>query len=297
MKIMRTVWQLAKESFSIWNEAKAQTLGASLAYYAAFSIAPLLVIVLAISGQIYGQKAASGQVAGEIATTADPLVSRALEEVIAKAHFSAATPWALAASGIMLFIGSSAVFVELQTSLNTIWNVQQKPDSGFLLMIRDRFLSFVMVLITCFLLLCSLVMTATLYTLEQTVNPALLSGGTTVWHLGNLAVSLAVITILFGVIYKVLPDGIIAWRDVWVGALVTALLFTLGKHLLSLYLTISSPASAYGAAGSLAVFLIWIYYSAQIFLFGAAFTRAWAAQGGRSIRPTEHAVVMNTACS
>ena len=296
MKI-RAVWQLVKESFSIWNEAKAQTLGASLAYYAAFSIAPLLVIALAIAGLIFGQQAASGRIAGQIATTADPLVSRALQEVLANAHVSAATPWALAVSGILLLIGSSAVFIELQTSLNTIWNVQQKADAGFVQFMRDRFVSFVMVLITCFLLLCSLVATATLYTVEQTLKPVLLPGGTMIWHLGNLAVSLVVITILFGVIYKVVPDGIIAWRDVWVGALVTALLFSAGKHLLSLYLTITSPASAYGAAGSLVVFLMWIYYSAQIFLFGAAFTRAWAAQGGRSIRPTENAVMMSTACN
>jgi membrane protein len=294
---IRALWKLLKESVSIWNEAKAQTLGASLAYYSAFSIAPLLVIVLAVAGLIFGQEAASGHVAKQIASTADPLVAEALEGVLKNAHLSAATPWALVLSGVMLLIGSSAVFVELQTSLNTIWNVQQKADAGYLLMVRDRFLSFLMVLITCFLLLCSVAATAILYSLEKHLKPEQFPGGATVWHFGNLGVSLVVITILFGIIYKVLPDGIIAWRDVWVGALVTGLLFSAGKHLLSIYLTISSAASAYGAAGSLAVFLIWLYYSAQIFLFGAAFTRAWAAQGGRSIRPTGNAVKMNTTCN
>ncbi len=290
MKMMSDAWQLVKDSCIIWNDAKAQTLGASLAYYTAFSIAPLLVIILAISGLVFGDQAASGQVAKEISATAGPTVANALQEVLANAHFSAATPWALAASVVMLLVGASGVFAELQNSLNTIWQVQTKPDAGVFQFVRDRFLSFAMVLVTCFLLLCSLVLTATLYSVANIFPTRLLPGEALVWQSGNFAVTLVGVTVLFGLIYKVLPDAVIAWRDVWVGALVTSLLFTAGKHLLSLYLTYGSPASAYGAAGSLAVFLIWIYYSAQIFLFGAAFTRVYAAQRGRKIRPTEHAV-------
>jgi membrane protein len=291
---LSSAWHLVKDSCIAWNDAKAQTLGASLAYYTAFSIAPLLVIILAVAGLVFGQQAANGQVAGEIAATAGPKVASALEEVLANARFSPATPWALAASAIMLLVGASGVFAELQNSLNTIWQVQMKPDAGLLQMVRDRFLSFAMVLVTCFLLFCSLVLTAMLYTLTETIHPQLLPGGAVLWQWSNFGLSLVIITVLFGLIYKVLPDAVIAWRDVWVGALVTALLFTAGKHLLSLYLTYASPASAYGAAGSLAIFLLWIYYSAQIFLFGAAFTRVYAAQRGRRIRPTEHAIEVPT---
>ncbi len=284
------VWQFIKDTANTWIDAKAQTLGASLAYYMAFSIAPLLVIVLAVAGLVFGQQAASGQVAGEIATTAGSPVANSLQEVLAHAHFSAATPWALTASVIMLLIGASGVFSELQNALNTIWHVQPKPGSGLLEMVRERFLSFAMVLVSCLLLLCSLVLTTVFDVVAHAVQPASLPGGPFLWHMLNLAVSVTVITILFALIYKVLPDVVIAWQDVWVGALVTALLFSVGKYLLSLYLTYSSAASVYGAAGSLAIFLIWIYYSAQIFLFGAAFTRVYAARRGHRIRPTEHAI-------
>jgi membrane protein len=193
---------------------------------------------------------------------------------------------------VVLLFGASGVFVELQTALNAIWMVQPKPDRGLWGILQDRFLSFTMVLGTCFLLLASLLVTTALAALASLWTPASLPGGTWLWQGLNALVSLAVITALFALLFKYLPDAFVAWQDVWLGAAVTAVLFLIGKHLLGLYLGWAAITSTYGAAGSVLAILLWVYYTAQIFLFGAAFTRVHAQEAGRRVQAAPNAMLV-----
>ena len=194
---------------------------------------------------------------------------------------------------IVLLIGASGVFAQLQDALNTVWNVKAKPKGGIWLFIRKRLLSFGMVLVIGFLLLVSLIVSAVLAGISKLeISP--LPGFTPLWQFLNFGVSFGFISLLFALIYKYLPDAKIRWKDVWVGAIITALLFSLGKYLIGLYLGRGSFGSAYGAAGSLIVFLAWVFYSAQILLFGAEFTQVYARKYGRQIRPNKHSEITNS---
>jgi membrane protein len=284
---------MLSRAYAVQDQAHATTLGASLAYYAAFSLSPLLLLLLGLAAIVFGQEAAQGQLAGELTNLLGPTVASAAEEVIHQADRTPASgPVALAVSIVMLLFGASGVFAELQTALNAIWGVEPSPTLGWWGIVRIRFLSFITVLGTCFLLLASLVVTAVLNGLAHWWTPASAAGGTfwtTVWPAVNTLMSLGVITLLFALIYKYLPDALVEWRDVWLGASVTALLFLLGRYLLAVYLVRAVPTSGYGAAGSLVVVLLWVYYTSQIFLFGAAFTRVHAELAGREVRPAPHA--------
>jgi membrane protein len=282
--------RLLKDSYRRWDEVNAPTLGAAISYYTVFSLAPLLIVALGIAGLIFGPKAASGQLADELQQTLGPSMAQAVQELLQNANRPHAGPIAIALGTVVLFIGASGVFSELQRSLNLIWQVTPKVDRGWRDMLRDRILSFSMVLVVSFLLLVSLIVTAVLAALGRFWTPDAVPGGTYLWQAINFVTGFAVIAALFALIYKYLPDARIAWRDVWIGAAVTAGLFTLGKYLLSLYLARSGVTSSYGAAGSLALMLVWVYYSAQIFLFGAAFTRVHAEHGGRHSVPADNAV-------
>jgi len=284
------VVQLVKKTFKVWSDAEAPTLGASLSYYTLFSIAPLFVIVLAVAGMIYGPTAARGQLAGEIGHTVGPQVAQSLEGMLQSADRPSASPFALIFGIVMLFLGASGVFNELQTALDAIWGVKPKEGRGILGILKDRFLSFTMVIGTCFLLLVSLLISTLLSALTKWWTPASMPGGTYLWQAINGLVSFGVVTAMFAIVYKVLPDVRLSWRNVWVGAGATAVMFVLGKYLLGLYLGRSSVAGAFGAAGSLAVLLVWVYYSAQIFLFGAAFTRVYAESRGEMPKPDVNAV-------
>lgn len=274
-------YELVKESYHRWDEHKAMRLGAALAYYTVFSLAPLLVICLGVVGLIFGADAARTQVAHEIGNTAGEPVASAVGGMLKETRDQSANIWATVVGIVVLLFGASGVFGQLQDALNTVWDVAPKPDRGWLAIVKDRFLSFTMVLGTCFLLLVSLVVSSALAALATLWTPQALPGGTYLWQGLNNAVSLGVITLLFAAIYKVLPDAKIAWRDVWTGALVTALLFTIGKFLLGIYLGHSGVTSGYGAAGSLVLILLWVYYSSLILLFGAEFTRVYAEHHGR----------------
>jgi membrane protein len=285
----------AKRTFNVWSEAQASSFGAALSYYTLFSLAPLLVIALAVAGMIFGAQAASGQLESEIRDTVGEKPAQAIREVLRNAHKPDTGSWAIVISSVVLLLGASGVFNELQTALNAIWEVKPKEGRGILGIVKDRFLSFMMVAGTCFLMLASLILTAVVSALSKWWAPDYLPGGADVWQIINQAVSLGVVTVLFALIYKVLPDIHLPWRLVWVGAFVTAMLFTLGKFLLGLYLGRSSVASSFGVAGSLAIVLIWVYYSAQIILFGAAFTRVYAESHGHVATPTDHAVAASHA--
>ncbi len=282
-------WGLLKEAFSEWDEHKAPRLGAALSFYTVLSLAPLLVICLAVAGLAFGNEAAEGRVAAELSAAFGPAVGESIGKMIPKDEPRHAGVLTMLLGAATLLFGAAGVFGQLQDALNTIWEVQPKPGRGVWGFVRDRFLSFTMVLGVCFLLLVSLVLSAGLSALAAHWTPASVPGGAALWEAANNVVSLAVVTLLFAAMFKVLPDVRIQWRDVWVGAFVTAALFTLGKLLLGLYLGRSGVASSYGAAGSVVLVLLWVYYSAQIFLFGAAFTRAYAHGHGSNPQPTKHA--------
>lgn len=283
------LFHFVKDAYTVWSDAKAPTLGAALSYYTAFSIAPFLMIALAVAGMIFGAEAAGDQIAGEINHVVGDTAAVAIQDMLKSAEDNPRSGTLATILGFALLIFSaSGVFAELQNALNTIWHVRPNPSAGFMASIRRRFLSFSMVLGTCFILLVSLVVTAALEALAKFWTPTALPGGVYLWLAINHAVSLGVITLLFAMIYKYLPDVRIAWREVWVGALTTAVLFVVGKFLIGLYLGRSGVASSYGAAGSLVLLLLWVYYSAQIFLFGASLTYVYARRSrGEPIEPPQ----------
>ncbi len=286
----KQVWRLFKETLKEWQADEASQLAAALAYYTAFSLAPLLVIVIAIAGFFLGEEAAKGELLGQI----QGLVGRDGAEVLQTAIENSgrsqnANIWASIISGFLLLLGASGVFAQLQAALNRIWNVEAKPGLGLWGFLRKRFLSLAMILVIGFLLLTSLVLSAVLAALGGYLNQLFPEADILLGFL-NFIVSFGVITLLFAMIYKFLPDVKIGWNDVWFGAAITAFLFTIGKFLIGLYLGNSSIGSTYGAAGSLVVILAWVYYSVQILFFGAEFTQVFARKYGSQIEPDDHAV-------
>ncbi|MDB4973483.1 MAG: ribonuclease [Myxococcaceae bacterium] len=285
----KELWGMVKETGADWSHDNATRLAASLAYYTLLSLAPLLVVAVSVAGLVYGEEAARGQIASELAAVVGPEAGKGIQTVLAQAKAPEAGAIGSVVGIVALFFGASGVFGELQSSLNEIWNVTRKPGQPFLSVLRQRFFSFSMVLGVAFLLLVSLVLSAVLTALGSAFSHAL-PGGEWLWQILNFLISLSVITLLFALIYKVVPDVKIGWRDVWIGALVTAILFTVGKLGLDLYLGRASVASPYGAAGSLIVLVIWVYYAAQILFMGAEFTQVYARHHGAAIEPSANAV-------
>ncbi|HET9963199.1 MAG TPA: YihY/virulence factor BrkB family protein [Nitrospiraceae bacterium] len=286
------VWGMVKRTVKEWSDDKAPRLGAALAYYTVFSLVPLLVIIIAMIGLFLGQEAAQSYILDQIGSMVGQQSAAAIKDMLQRASQPASGLLATVVAGATLLFGASGLFGQLQDALNTIWGVEPKPDRGLWGMIQDRFLSFMAVLGTAFLLLVSLVISAALAAFGKWFG-GILPAPEVVLQVINFAVSVAVITMLFAMIFKLLPDARIAWRDVWIGAAMTALLFTIGKFLIGLYLGKSDVGSAYGAAGSLVIVLLWVYYSSQILLFGAEFTQVYANTSGEKIIPTEQAVVVD----
>jgi membrane protein len=279
---------VAKQTFRSYVDDKAPRLGASLAYYTIFSLAPLLVVVVAIAGFVFGEDAVRGRLVGELSTLLGPPAGQLVETMLRNASRPSANVLAtIVGIGTLLF-GASGVFGELQDTINTIWRVRPKPGRGFRKFVRYRFLSFAMILGSGFLLLVSLVISAALAALSDVVGETG-SAEVVFWHAVNLVASFAVITLLFATIFKMLPDVKLGWRDVWLGAVITSLLFTVGKFLIGLYLGRSTAASVYGASGALAIVLIWTYYSAQILIVGIEFTRALLVERLGTIPVADHA--------
>jgi membrane protein len=281
---------LLKETAKQWYDDNTFQLGAALAYYAVFSLAPMLIIAIAIAGVVFGEQAARGRVAEQLRSTVGPQVADAVQEMLRSASETSSGNLAAVVSVVILLFSATAVFGQLQAALNTIWGVKPRPDRGWLDALKDRFWSFVMVLGLGLLLLASLVMSALLTAVARFWEPDWLPGGVHFWQALNYLISFGLITLLFAMIYKVLPDVEITWHDVWVGAIVTALLFTLGTYLIGLYLAHSSWISAYGAAGSVIVVLLWFYYSSQVLLLGAEFTQVYANRYGRPTVDADRAV-------
>ncbi len=286
----RTLWHLIKEAGSDWIHDRAPRLGAALAYYTVFSLVPFLVVVISVIGLVFGQEAAQSAILSQIAELVGHQTAAAIKDMIQRADQPSTGLFATGLAVATLFLGASGVFGQLQDALNTVWGVEPKEGRGVWGFIKDRFLSFVAVLGTGFLLLVSLILSSALAAFGKWFGE-LLPLPETVLQLMNFAVSFVIITGLFALIFKVLPDAKVAWRDVWVGAGLTAALFTIGKFALGLYLGKSNVASAYGAAGSLVLVLLWVYYSAQILLYGAEFTQVYANRIGERIVPTPDARV------
>lgn len=288
-KKFKDIWGLLKETFDEWNEDKVSRLAAALAYYTVFSIAPLLIIAIAVAGSVFGEEAARGQIVVQIQGLVGRSGAEAIETAIKNANQPASGTIASIISIAALLFGASGVFAELQDSLNVIWEIAPKPDLGVKGFVRKRFLSFAMVLGIGFLLLVSLVVSAILAAINGYFS-GLLPGIDIIWQIANFVISFSITTLLFAMIYKFLPDGKITWGDVLTGAAITSLLFSLGKFLLGLYLGNGTFGSTYGAAGSLVVILAWVYYAAQILFFGAEFTQVYARKYGSRIVPDKNAV-------
>ncbi len=288
----RAAFDLLKTTYTEWSEDKASRLAASLAYYTAFSVAPLLLISIAIAGLVFGDEAARGQVFAQLRGLLGDEGAAALETAVQNSGQQGAGTVATIIGLATLIWSASNVFGQLQEALNTIWEVQPNPNAGIMATIKRRFLSMTMVLGIGFLLLVSLMLSSALGLVGNFFND-LLPGGAWLWQIVNFAISFGVVMLLFAAIYKVLPDVTIAWGDVWIGAAFTALLFTVGKLLIGLYLGHASVGSTFGAAGSLLVFLVWVYYSAQILFFGAEFTQVYARIYGSHIEPSEDAIAMD----
>jgi membrane protein len=283
------IWNLLKNTFTDWNEDKAPRLAAALAYYTVFAIAPILIIAIAVASLVF--EGAQEQIISQISALIGPQAGEAVQTLIENRQSDTSDIIATIVGIVTLVIAASGLFGQLQDALNTIWEVEPKPGQGILAILKQRFLSFTMVLGVGFLLLVSLVISAAL----SAIGSAL--GGppeeqTIVWQVINALVSFGVITLLFALIFKVLPDAKVAWSDVWIGALATALLFSIGKFLISQYLATESTASSYGAAGALVLLLLWVYYSAQILFLGAEFTQVYAKAYGSRIEPAENAVAV-----
>jgi membrane protein len=286
MMRITSFWPIVQEAASQWVADKAPRLGAALAYYTIFSIAPLLVIAIGIAGLVFGEETARVELAAQV----DHLVGKKGGEAVDAMLESASDPVngtvGTALGIIMLFLGAAGLFGQLQDALNTVWEVQPKPGRGVWGVIRDRFLSMTMVLGISFLLLVSLIVSAILSAIGGAFGDfQLVVAG----QILTTLLDLVVITLLFALIFRYLPDAEVAWRDVWFGAATTAVLFTVGKFLIGFYLGQAGVGSAFGAVGSLAVLLVWLYYASQILLFGAELTKAYANRMGSRIRPKEHA--------
>ena len=281
------LWALAKATVTRWSEDRAPKMAAALAYYTAFALAPLLLIAIAVAGLVFGPEAARGAVVEQIRGLVGEEGGRTVEEILVRAWRPKEGTLALVLGIAALLAAATGVFGELQDSLNTIWKVQKKPGRGILGTLKDRFLSFSMVLGLGFLLLVSLVATAALQAFAD-----LLTGDAQglLLRILNFLVSFVFIAALFIALFKLLPDARTRWRDAALGGAATALLFTAGKVLIGLYLGRSSTASAFGAAGSFVVLLLWLNYSAQIVFLGAEFTKQWADRRGTPPRPDPDAV-------
>ena len=267
--------KLLFESIKAWIDHRASSKGAALAFYTLFSMTPILILAIAIAGYFFGAQAAQGEIIGQIQGLVGPNGAQAVQALLAAARNPLSGLVATLVATVLLLIGATSVFAELKGSLDEMWGVTPSEHSTFIILLKTRFLSFSLVLVLAFLLLISLVISAALAVLERYVG--------TFWSSSMMAlsavsqiISFSVIASLFAVIYKMLPDAPLSWRDVWIGAVFTAALFSLGKYALGLYLGNSGVASGFGAAGSLIALLLWVYYSAQIFFFGAEFTRQYA---------------------
>ncbi len=291
---VKGLWKVLKDSFSGFSNDKITKLSASLAYYTLFSFGPLLIVIIYFCSVFFGRDAVEGTIYNQLASFVGADAALQLQHIIQNAAISGKGSLAATIGIVTLVIGATSVFAEIQDSINTIWGLKAKPKLGIMKLLLTRLVSFGMIISLGFLLLVSLSVTALIELLNQQLKAHFPNIAVVVLYIINLVVSFIVTTLLFGVIFKVLPDAKIKWKDVFAGAIATGILFMIGKFLISIYISKSNVGTTYGTAGSLVVLILWIYYSAIILYFGAEFTKAYAVNYGGKILPNDYAVTMQT---
>lgn len=286
----KKIWKVLKDSFSGFSDDKVTKLSASLAYYTVFSMGPLLILIISLCGIFLGREAIEGQVYQQLEGFMGKDTAAQLQDIIKNAAISGKGPVALIIGTITLLIGATTVFGEIQDSINTIWGLKPKPKRGWLKMLQNRFLSFSVIISLGFILLVSLAVTSLVDGLNNILMRRFSDVSVIVFYIVNQVITLSVISFIFGVIFKVLPDASIKWKDVALGSVVTGVLFMIGKFGISFYISTSDVGSTFGAAGSLVVLLLWTYYSSLILYYGAEFTKAYAVNFGSPIHPSHYAV-------
>jgi membrane protein len=276
---MKRVYRVLRDSVNAWIDHRGASKGAALAFYTLFSMTPILVLAIAVAGRFFGTEAAQGEIIAQLQALVGPNGAQAIQALLAAARNPGSGVVATIVSSALLLVGATSVFAELKDSLDELWGVEHPLQSGIMALVKTRLLSFGLILVLAFLLLISLIVSAALAVLERHAM-GLWSSSADALSILSFWISFGVIACLFAVIYKTLPNVALSWRDVWIGALVTAALFSLGKYAIGLYLGNSAVASSFGAAGSVIALLLWVYYSAQIFFLGAEFTRQYALQLG-----------------
>lgn len=289
-KFIKDSIAILKDAGSGFMKDKGLKLSASLSYYTVFSMAPMLLLIISLAGFFFGDEAIEGRVFSEINGLIGDKAASQVQETITNMKLSGETNFSLIIGAITLVIGATTVFNEIQDSINMIWRLKVKPKRGWLKLLRDRLQSGSVIIGLGFLLIVTLIVNGLLLALGDVLKDYFPQITIAIMDVINIAINFLVITVLFGVIFKVLPDAKIAWKDVRAGALFTACLFMLGRYLINLYIQTTGAGSPYGAAGSIIVILLWVYFTAAILYFGAEFTRAYANFIGAKVRPSEYAV-------
>ena len=289
-RLLRNIWELIKDAGNGFVNDKVIKLSGSLAYFTVFSIGPMLIVIIYFADIFLRREAIEGTVYRQLGGFVGPSAALQIQEIIKNASLSGKTNVTAIIGFITLFIGATGVFSEIQDSINSIWNLKPKPKKGWLKMIINRLISFSVVISLGFILLVSLLVNGVIEGLMERLQQQFPRMTVQLVYLFNLFLTFVVTTSLFAIIFKVLPDAIIKWKDVFVGAVVTAILFMLGKFGITFYIGKSNIGDAYGAAGSLVVLLLWVYYSSLILYFGAEFTKAYAVKFGKRIYPNHYAV-------
>lgn len=287
---VKGIGQMLGKAFVGFDDDKVFKLSASLAYYTVFSIGPMIIVIIYLAGVLFGREAVEGTVFGEIRGLVGSDAALQIQNIIKNAALNKGSSVAATIGVVTLLIGATTVFAEIQESINMIWNLKPKPKKGWLKMIMNRLLSFSVIISLGFIMLVSLVLNGLIEALMDRLQARFPNMTVVLLYATNLIITLLVISTLFAVIFKVLPDAIIKWRDVVVGSIVTAVLFMVGKFAITFYIGKADIGNTYGAAGSLVVLLVWVYYSSVILYFGAEFTKVYAANFGSAIHPDKYAV-------
>lgn len=284
------IWEILKTSFKGFGEDKLTKLSGSLAYYTVFSMGPLIIVIIFMGSIFLGEDAIQGKVFFELQGLVGADTAAQVQEIIRNASLSGKTTTAAIIGVITLLVGATTVFAEIQDSINTIWGIKVKPKKGWLKYLQNRFLSFSVIVSLGFILIVSLALTSLIDIFSKRLQAHYPDVAVIVFYIINQVITLVLVSTVFAVVFKVLPDAKIKWRDVLSGAVVTAVLFMIGKFLISFYINTTEVGSTYGAAGSLVVLLLWTYYSSLILYFGAEFTKAYAMKYGSAIHPNDYAV-------
>lgn len=291
---VKRIWDILKASVKGFSDDKVTTKSSSLAYYTVFSMAPLLIIIISLSGIFFGQDAAEGKIYSTLSGFIGSDSASQLQEMIKNASITGKSHLAAIIGIVTLVVGATTVFAQIQDSINSIWGLKPKPKKSWLKLLKNRFLSFSVILGLGFLLLVSLFISTLIDGFSDSLKAHFPDVAVIIFYIINVIITLIVTTLIFGAIFKVLPDAKIKWKDVLAGAVTTAVFFMLAKFAISFYISKSDVGSTYGAAGSLVILLLWVYFSAMILYFGAEFTKAYAVEFGSDIYPDNYAVTTKT---